>query len=117
MGNFSFPKCKRLLNRTEFVNLNRSGKRLHTKHFTIIFKQNGLSVTRLGLTVSRKVGKAVRRNRVKRLIREFFRLNRSYIPQGYDIVIIAKKDADHLTFRETETELAEIILHNKKFCI
>ncbi|MBW2169268.1 MAG: ribonuclease P protein component, partial [Deltaproteobacteria bacterium] len=73
-----------MLNRADFVNLNRSGQRHHTKHFIVILKENGLGITRLGLTVSRKTGNAVKRNRVKRLIREFFRLNDTYFPQGYD---------------------------------
>lgn len=105
MESFLFPKSEKILKRADFVNLNRSGKRLYTKHFTLIIKQNGQGVTRLGVTVSKKTGNAVRRNRLKRLIREFFRLNKKRIPQGYDIVIIAKKDAGCLDFRKIEDEV------------
>ncbi|MBU0734211.1 MAG: ribonuclease P protein component [Pseudomonadota bacterium] len=108
MISFSFPKKRRLLNRTDFVNLNRSGKRHHTRHFVVITKRNGLGITRLGVTVSKKSGNAVKRNRVKRLIREFFRLNYSKIPQGYDIVVAAKKDASYLDLWKTKEELGEI---------
>ena len=90
------------------------GKRHHTRHFVVIIKQNGLGITRLGVTVSKKAGNAVKRNRVKRLIREFFRLNNSKIPQGYDIVVTAKKDASYLDFWKTKDEL-EAILFKKKF--
>jgi ribonuclease P protein component len=116
MGEFALTKKERLLNRTDFVNLNRSGKRYHTRHFLVIFKKNGLGITRLGVTVSKKTGNAVKRNRTKRLIREFFRLNKAYLPQGYDIVVAAKKDASYLDLRKTKKELAEIFI-DKSFCV
>jgi len=112
MGSFSFPKEKRLLNRADFVNLNRSGKRLYTKHFSLIIKQNRQGVTRLGVIVSKKTGNAVKRNRIKRLIREFFRLNQSHFPQGCDIVVVAKKDASYLDFQKLKEEIG-IISDNK----
>lgn len=110
MEPFGFSKKERLLNRTDFVNLNRSGRRYHTDHFLVILKHNGLGITRLGVTVSKKAGNAVKRNRTKRLIREFFRLNKSYLPQGYDIVVAAKKDASYLDLRKTKEELTEIFI-------
>ncbi len=116
MRSFSFLKIERLLNRKDFVNLNRSGKRYRTAHFTVIFKQNGLGITRLGIIVSKKTGNAVKRNKVKRLIREFFRLNKSYLPQGYDLIIVANKGAYGLNFWNLKEELGEIIL-DKKFRI
>ncbi|MCD6560142.1 MAG: ribonuclease P protein component [Deltaproteobacteria bacterium] len=112
---FSFPKKVRLLNRRIFVNLNRSGYRIHTKHFVIIFKQNGIGITRLGVTVTKKTGNAVKRNRIKRLIREFFRLNKSRFPQGYDFVIAAKKEVSNcLVFNKIQKELGTAIF-NKRF--
>lgn len=116
MGEFALTKKERLLNRTDFVNLNRSGKRYHTRHFLVILKKRGLGITRLGVTVSKKTGNAVKRNRTKRLIREFFRLNKAYLPQGYDIVVAAKKDASYLDLRKTKKELAEIFI-DKSFCV
>jgi ribonuclease P protein component len=93
------------LNRKDFVNVNRWGKRDHTTHFTILCLGNRLGITRLGITVGRRIGNAVKRNRVKRLIREFYRLHKARFPQGYDIVIVAKKGADHLDFWKIEQEL------------
>lgn len=109
MKSFSFPRIERLLNRKDFVNLNRSGKRHGTAHFTVISKQNGLGMNRLGITVSKKIGNAVKRNKVKRLIREFYRLNKHRFSQGYEIVIVAKKGADELIFRKLTEELDGII--------
>jgi ribonuclease P protein component len=87
---------------------------LHSRHFVVILKQNGLGISRLGVTVGKKTGNAVRRNKVKRLIREFFRLNKSRFPQGYDIVVAAKKDASFLGLRKIKEELGEIIFDKKR---
>ena len=114
MCSFSFPKKERILNRKDFVNLNQLGKKFYTIHFVIIFKENGLGITRLGITVSKKIGNSVKRNKVKRLIREFYRLHKAFFPQGYDIVIAAKKGAYGLDFWKIKEELGEIIL-DKKF--
>lgn len=55
---------------------------------------NGLAYPRLGLSVSRKVGKAVLRNRWKRLIREAFRLSREKLPAGVDLVVVPRRTAE-----------------------
>jgi len=107
---FSFPKRERLLRRADFVNANRSGKRCHMRHFIALARKNELGITRLGVTASKKVGNAVKRNRAKRLIREFYRLNKAHLPQGYDIVVIAKKGAGYLSFRKAEKELEKIVV-------
>jgi ribonuclease P protein component len=110
MCSSTFLKSERLLNRKDFVNLNRWGTRLQTDHFLISLMKNGQGFTRLGITVSKRVGNSVRRNRVKRLIREFFRLHKASFPQGCDIVIVARKDADGLDFWKMKAELGEAIL-------
>ena len=114
MSSFSFLKKERLLNPRDFVNLNRLGRRQLTTHFAIVFAGNGLGISRLGITVSRKAGNSVIRNKVKRLIREFFRLHKACFPRGYDILIVARKGAGNLDYRKVKEELGAFFL-DKKF--
>jgi ribonuclease P protein component len=113
MKSFSFPKNERLLNRKDFVNLNRSGKRYRTEHFTALYRENGRHITRLGITVNKRIGNAVRRNRIKRLIREFFRLNKESFLKGYDVNFIANGGAHDLVFRDIKMELGNLIFVKK----
>ncbi len=112
MGSFSFKKEERILKRAEFINLNLHGNRYYTKSFVGILKQNRRNFTRLGITASKRVGNSVKRNRIKRLIREFFRLNKQQIPGGYDIMIIALKESDKLNFFKVQEELGDLLLKN-----
>jgi ribonuclease P protein component len=102
-----FPKRTRLTRRSEFLNLSREGKKVHTSHFIVITKANDKGENRLGVTVSTRVGKAVVRNRIKRLLREFFRRHRGEFSLYEDIVIIAKKGAGELSLNEVSSELSK----------
>ncbi len=113
MSSFSFSKEERLLKPGDFVKINRAGRREHTVHFTVIYAENGLGLSRLGITASRKTGNAVERNRIKRLVREFFRLHKGDLPQGHDIVVAARKGASRLDYREVEEELSDFLLDKK----
>lgn len=88
--NYCFPKEDRLLRPEEFAKVRRAGKRLVSRSFTVYMLPNGLGRRRLGLSVGSKAGNAVKRNRVKRLIREFFRLNRDLFPESVDVLVTVK---------------------------
>jgi len=83
----AFPKESRLLRRGEFRRVYEEGQRRSTSLCAIFFRPNGLSWTRLGVTVPGRVGNAVVRNRAKRRLREIFRRHRAAIPAGWDIVL------------------------------
>jgi ribonuclease P protein component len=89
------PRHERLRRRADFIACYDGGKRYHSEHFLVFLLAGVPSAgkTRIGLTVSRKVGKAVVRNRVKRLLREFFRLHAGPLPARADMVTVAKKKA------------------------
>lgn len=100
----SFPKAARLTKRSEFRDLSRRARRVHTPHFIVLSSAREHSAGRLGITVSSKVGKAVARNRIKRIVREFFRRCRHQLPRR-DYVIIAKREALGVTAQEAAAEL------------
>jgi len=96
MKRFSLGKEERLLKPSEFKRVLRNGKSQSTEHFKVFIFSSRTNNQRLGITTSKKVGAAVRRNRIKRLLREFFRLHKIYLPPSSDILFIAKPGADLL---------------------
>jgi ribonuclease P protein component len=93
-----FPKESRIRKRRDFLNLSNTGSVVHSRCFLIVFASNTVGETRLGISVSRKVGNSVVRNRIKRHAREFFRLNRHRFRfrDSKDLHLIAKKHASEL---------------------
>lgn len=81
------------------------GCKLHTPHFILLLAENSIASSRLGLTVSRKVGNAVMRNRVKRYLREFFRHELKKFSSTVDFSVIAKRGSAALSQSEIYVEL------------
>ncbi|MGB5368383.1 MAG: ribonuclease P protein component [Polyangiales bacterium] len=100
-----FRRVDRLKKRYEFKQAQLSGRRIHTPHFLIVVLPNALQNTRLGITVTKKVGTAVQRNRIKRVVREVFRRNRRLFPASHDLVFIAKRGATEIDYRSLLSEL------------
>lgn len=96
-GPFVFTKAERLLKRSEYLYVSRFGQKVQNEHFQAIFSPGRYERTRLGVTLTTRVGRAVVRNRIKRYIREFFRLNKHRIAGNWDINIIAKHGAAEIT--------------------
>jgi len=100
-----FRRRDRLKKRYEFKQAQLSGRRVHTAHFLIVAQPNALQHTRLGITVTKKVGTAVQRNRIKRVVREVFRRNRDLFPPSHDLVFIAKRNASDIDYGSLLSEL------------
>lgn len=109
MQHQSLTKEEKLKKRWEFEKVYKQGKRYWNKNFAIYVLPNGMPRTRLGLTVSKKVGNSVQRNRVKRLIRESFRLSKEHIMSGYDIVVVAQKNAYGLKYQQAQSALLSLL--------
>jgi ribonuclease P protein component len=112
---FSFKKEERILRRSEFIDLNRLGKRYPGENFVVMIRKNGRNINRLGINVSKRVGNSVQRNRVKRMIREFFRHNKQQIPKGYDILIIALEQAHKRSSLKVNEELGDLLRKHGDF--
>jgi ribonuclease P protein component len=105
-----FPRSDRLLRRGEFVRVQQQGRRVHADHFIVLLLRGRerAASARLGVTVGRRVGGAVQRNRIKRLVREVFRRNRELFPVGCDVVLVARSGADGLDYGSVQAELVRI---------
>jgi ribonuclease P protein component len=87
---YSFPRSKRLGGRDTFKAIRERGVRESRGPLTLWAVSNGSSSSRLGISIGRHVGTAVRRNRIKRLLRESFRLMQHDIPIGCDFVVAVR---------------------------
>ncbi len=107
----TFRKTEKILKRNDYQGIYRRGVRVYSKNFVVVTCKNQTGTKRLGISVSKKAGGAVKRNRLKRLIREFFRLNKGSIADFRDIVIIAKKEIPAtLTYADVSLELQAHLL-------
>jgi len=84
----TFRKEEHLRKPREFDTVFENGRVVRDGQLRIFNLPNGLDYSRIGLVVGKRIGSAVRRNRVKRLFREAFRLNKSRLPRGFDLVVV-----------------------------
>ena len=103
---FSFSKKYRLLKHSEFKAVQSAKNRLVTPNLVFLFRKNSLGYIRIGLTVSKKHGNSVQRNRIKRIIRVATRLSMPRIRSlSFDVVILPKKNTIHCFSRDLLTDL------------
>jgi len=89
----------------EFRRLYNKGKSAASQCAVIYCRKNGKDANRLGLTVSAKLGGAVQRNRIRRRLKEIYRLNEKYLAPGYDIVIVARARSRYADYHEIESSV------------
>jgi len=107
-----FRRSDRLLRSSEFSKAGREGRRVADPAFVLLVseRESGREgpAQRLGITVSRKVGNAVIRNRVKRRVREWFRRSRGKLRDGIDVVVIGRSGAARISGRDTKGILCRL---------
>jgi ribonuclease P protein component len=111
-GAHRFGRAFRLRRRTDFLRVQGQGGKLHVRHFLVFVVRNPttaeLPPPRLGVTVTRKVGNAVTRNRIKRWVREAFRRQRAGLRAGLEMVWVAKRTAAEAVFAEVSADMERV---------
>jgi len=103
----TLSRRQRLLKTSDFKAVYGARARTGDGHVVVYARPNGLAVTRLGVSVGRRCGGSVQRNRIKRLLREAFRQARAAFPAGYDIVVVPLERA--YTFAEVGRSLRALV--------
>jgi len=102
-----FQRAHRLLTRPQFDAVFSRSRRSADRWFTILYRYNACGHARLGLALAKKrIRHATGRNRIKRLVRESFRLHRDNLPPA-DLVVMARSNATRATNRELQASLDE----------
>jgi len=108
----ALPKQKRLAKRREFVHVYETGQKLFSRFAVVFFAGNALPNSRIGITATKKLGKANVRNRLKRWTREVYRRSREPLgidAQSLDIVINVKPNAAETSFLEYSRDLRRVL--------
>jgi len=106
-----------LKNRKDFLRVQGKGKRFKSKHLILLSHPQTLEYPRVGITLSRRVGNAVMRNKIRRRLREIIRLNKNLFSSLYDYVIIVSPKSARSNYKTLETELCHLLKKtDKTFC-
>lgn len=112
MERYTFPKSERLLKKGEFLRVYSQGKKRQGQYL-ILYILNKQPSRKIGISVSKKTGNAVKRNRAKRLIREAYRLNKDSLSNNIHLVIAAKPEIKGLGFKEVENDFLGLVRKTK----
>jgi len=92
----------------EFSRVYRRGK-YQAGHIVVLhYIKSSKEINRLGVTTSKNIGGSVERNRMRRLLRESYRLNEHNFKKGYDIILLGRKGNDEITFAQIEKEVLRL---------
>jgi len=114
-GRARFPRAARMAQRRDFLAAQSQGRRLAGHAYMLFVRERGGALpARVGITVSRKVGNAVVRNRVKRWVRESVRQRPGSVPAGSDVVVVARPVAAKAGFAATDRELTGLLARARR---
>ena len=100
----------------DFQSVYRKGKPYGNKYLVMYLLANDLGRNRVGISVSKKVGKSVVRSHVTRLIRESYRSMEAELKRGYDIVVIARVSCNEASYWEVRDSLRHLMKKHNFFC-
>lgn len=96
---------QRLKKNWEFKRVYRNGRTVVSRNIVLYYCPNDKEYNRIGFSISKKVGKSVIRNRIRRVYKEAFKAVDKYLAKGYDFILIARKPAVDASFRQASKEL------------
>ncbi len=99
----------RIKSADEFNDIIKTGTKIYSPFFIIYYKDKKLDNPRFGITQAKKFGKAYKRNRYRRILREIIRTNIKVFKNEYDYIIIIMKKCDTLDFKQIEDNLLKVI--------
>lgn len=99
----------RIKSADEFNDIIKTGTKIYSPFFIIYYKEKKLDNPRFGITQAKKFGKAYKRNRYRRILREIIRTNVKVFKNEYDYIIIIMKKCDTLDFKQIEDNLLKVI--------
>lgn len=106
-------KDLRLRKNIDFQTVFKKGKNFWNRQFTLIIYKNDLSKSRVGITITKKYGTAVERNKLKRRLREIIRKNKYLLIKGHDMVLIPKASCKDMSYDELESSVKHIFNFTK----
>ena len=109
----AFPRSCRLLHRADFDAVYREGRKRTSPEFTVFLRANGLPLSRFGWSIKKAVGTAVRRNRIRRRLREIVRVHRREIAPGWDVVIHPRSSVAAADFAVLTNEFLRLLPRDK----
>jgi ribonuclease P protein component len=104
VGNF-LESRERIKKSSNFKYVYSRGKSVSDRNLVLYTAKNGKNINKVGLSVSKKIGKSVTRNRIRRLIKEAYRLNKNSFKKGYDLVFIARISSSKANFYDIERSI------------
>jgi ribonuclease P protein component len=111
-GSEALPKTKRLAKRREFLRVYEKGQKIVSRYVVLFFAANGLTHSRIGITATKKLGKANIRNRLKRWTREVYRRQREPLgidARPLDVVVNVKPNAADAVFADYSRDLVRAL--------
>ena len=106
-------KKYRLRKNMEFKKVYSGGKSYWNRNLILYVRKNELENSRIGITITKKIGNAVVRNRIRRRIKEIIRLKLGNIKDGYDLIIIPKKNVQDISYKDLESAMIHIMRISK----